>query len=338
MNDEMQRPGYGSAAGRLWERLMDAIERGVVGFFRQSSLKQARRHLGSQRAQEEQLENVVPFGVRPEQVRVILAYGESGRANVVRKKFRELLQLIRDGRVGLILLARHDRLGRNFEDAEELFRAMRENGVLIMVDGRVYDPSDESDDFILTVYAKFAEFENRARARWMSLTRFAKARDRSLVIGLPTGLIWADPEDPEYRRRLAGAGMIRWLDNLSAHTVSSMIQGRRHYILPYPDAHVERCVRLLVGWILETGSISEVARRVAEGHDGWPKPGHLPVRQGERYFGPGSRIGWSHVTPPKVYDFLRSPALYGTYQYRAPALGSHRPKQRRLGENDGRGR
>lgn len=316
--------------GALWDKVMAAIERGVVGFFRQSSDKQRRRNVGSQKVQEEQIANVAPFGIRPENVRVILAYGESGRPDVVRVKFNELYRVCAARKAGLVLLARHDRLGRNFADAEDIFQVMRENGVLIMVDGRIYDPADEADDFILTIHAKFAEFENRARTRWLSLARFAKARDRTLAVGLPSGLIWADPADTVYREKLESEGMGSWLTRLGEHDVHVMINGVRHYPLPYPDARVERCVRLLVEWIIETGSISAVANRVADGYGGWPEPGKLPVRTGDRRYGPGSRLSWSPVTPPKVYDYLRSPALYGTYQFHAPTLNPARQiKQRR---------
>lgn len=318
-----------AGSGRLWDKVMEAIRRGVIGFFRQSSDKQRKKNVGSQKVQQEQIANVAPFGVAPEQVRVILAYGESGRADVVRRKFRQLYRVCAARQAGLVLLARHDRLGRNFADAEALFEVMRQNGVLIMVDGRVYDPADESDDFILTIHAKFAEFENRARSRWLSLARFAKARDRSLAVGLPSGLVWADPNDPNYRDPLIANGMGGWLEDLDRHQTRVEVEGERRLILPFPDPRVEQCIRLLVQWILETGSVAEVAHRVEQGYGGWPEPGMLPVRKGDRHYGPGCSIGWSRVTPPKVYDYLRSPALYGTYQFHAPALNPNRPRKLR---------
>jgi hypothetical protein len=37
-------------------------------------------------------------------------------------------------------------------------------------------------------------------------------------------------------------------------------------------------------------------------------------------FGPKSRVEWRRATREQLYDFLRSPALYGTYRYSARAL------------------
>jgi DNA invertase Pin-like site-specific DNA recombinase len=333
MNDNevgaVAAPGIPSSGGRLWDRVQAAIKVGVVGFFRQSDRMQARRHVGSQQVQEAQVANVRPFGVDPSQVTILLAWGESGREDVVREKFQELLRLVRARRVGLILLARHDRLGRNTRDAEELFAAMREVGVLIMVDGRNYDPADPSDDFILSIYAKFAEFENRARSRWMMLARFAKARERMLPVPLPSALVWADPEDPEYLAKLESEGMSNWLQRLDQDRTNVTVEERRRRILPFPDARVERCMRLMVEWLLETGSTTAVATRIRDGYEGWPMPGQFPVRLGARYWKPGVQIGWTPVTPAKIYDQLRSPALFGTYQYQAPTLDLEHERRKR---------
>ncbi|MBD0320331.1 MAG: recombinase family protein, partial [Gemmatimonadetes bacterium] len=325
---EATNPPIPSMGMRLWDRVIVAIQVGVVGFFRQSDPAQARRHVGSQKVQEAQISNVRPFGVPPDKVDVLLAYGESGREDVVRRKFRELLHRVRAGKVGLILLARHDRLGRNTRDSEELFEAMRQNGVLIMVDGRIYDPSDPSDDFILTIYAKFAEFENRARARWMMLARFAKARDRMLAVPMPSVMVWADPEDAEFVAALEAQGMGHWLDRLGRDRTNVRVDGRRLHVLPFPDARVERCMRLMVSWLVETGSTTMVARRIEEGASGWPCPGEIPTRVSAKRWAPGDRIGWTSVSPSKVYDQLRSPALFGTYQYRAPTLDPEHRRRR----------
>lgn len=327
MHEYTNAPHVPSSGMRLWDRVQAAIRIGVVGFFRQSDATQAKRHIGSQKVQEAQLANVRPFGVSASEVDVLLAYGESGREDVVRKKFGELLRRVRAGSVGLILLARHDRLGRNAKDSEELFEAMRMNGVLIMVDGRIYDPSDASDDFILSIYAKFAEYENRARSRWMTLARFAKARERMLPIRLPTPLTWADPEDPHYLAKLEAEGMSHWLAGIEHDRTNVTVDGRRVRVLPFPDARVERCVRLMVDWLLETGSLTKVAARILSGYGAWPVPGQLPVVVGPRYWSPGVEISWSPVFPAKVYWQLRSPALYGTYRYSAPSI---HPDHRRL--------
>ncbi|CAA9336182.1 MAG: hypothetical protein AVDCRST_MAG68-3374 [uncultured Gemmatimonadetes bacterium] len=325
---------------KMHAALQDAVARGVWGFFRQSTGAQAINHRYSQRVQEDdQIENAMALGVPKESVRVLLAYGESGREGVVRRKFQELIRLIEGGRVGLLLLARHDRLSRNSPDADAAYRAMRKHGVLMMVDGRIYDPSDDGDDFVLSIYSRFWEFENRARSRWLASTRFAKARDLKLPIPLPTGMVWADPLDLDYVARLQGAGLQAALSDLSAHKVAAPARarspheaaqgdantGRLLYALPYPDEEVQRALRLLGEWLLETGAPGQVLRRIREGAGGWPRPGEVPVQSGPRVFGPKTKIQWMPATYAWIYEFLQSPALYGTYQYRAESLA---PKRR----------
>ena len=322
------------ADGRFFDRVTQAIERGVVGFFRQSSLVQMRRNLGSQRVQEEQVKHLIPFGVKPEDVKVILAYGESASGNVVRRKFGELVEMVAAEEVGLIVLARHDRLSRNTYDSERLYTLMRELGVLIMVDGRIYDPSDINDDFILSIYSKFAEYENRARARYMALSMFANARRLAARIPLPTGLVWANPEDAEFRQALADAELLHVLDDMGGHLACSRVEDLRYYILPHPDREVQAAVRLSAEWLLETGSLRLTVQRIQTGYPGWPRPGKVPIRRGRSRFARDYSIVWVDVTSYRIYEWLRSPALYGTYHFRARSLApkprkAQRPPRRR---------
>lgn len=302
-----------------FSRLMEQISKGVVGFFRQSSRFQARENTGSQAVQEDSLRWLTPFGIRVEDVTVVLAYGESGRPGVVREKFRELERMIERGRVGLVVLARHDRLGRSETDAVRVFNLMAERGVLMMVDGRIYDPADEGDSFILKMYAQFAEYENRARARWMLMSRFAKAKRLAARMKLPSGLVWASPEDPEYIARLGTAGLMHWLEQLDQHRAVSPLNGQLFYVLPYPDADVSLSVELRLRWLLETRSLSAVIQKIC--HDpGWPSPGKIPVLTPNTRFDPLVRPVWQPVKRARLHGWFLSPALYGTYAFAAQAL------------------
>jgi DNA invertase Pin-like site-specific DNA recombinase len=309
-------------------RLMDQISKGVAGFFRQSSMLQARENLGSQSVQEDSLRWLKPFGVREEDVKVVLAYGESGRPGVVREKFRELERMIERDQVGLVVLARHDRLGRSEADATRVFNVMAERGTLMMVDGRIYDPADEGDAFILKIYAQFAEYENRARVRWMMMSRFAKAQRLSERIKLPSGLIWASPEDPEYVGRLHAAGLIHWLDDLDRHRAVSHRNGQRYYILPYPDADVSRSVELRLRWILEMRSLSGVLYRIRDDPE-WPRPGKVPMLPTHFRFDPHVTPVWKLVRRAYLHQWFLLPALYGTYAFSAPALAPAYARLRR---------
>lgn len=330
--------------GKWWQRLLEAIMIGVAGFFRQSSLLQARRNLGSQQVQREQLKFLEPFGVRESDVNVVLAFGESGRPGVVRERFTYLTRLVLAGKVGLVVLARHDRLGRDSDASRELFQHMKARGVLIMVDGRFYDPADPHDAFVLELHSLMAELENRARARWTALSSFAKARSYSARIPLPTGLVWASPEDPEYREALERAGLLHWIADMSRHQEASIVEqeldgredpdgisatdifrnaqprARRLYILPYPDAEVEQAVRLSIRWLLETRSLTVLLRRIHAGHPGWPRRGLMPLRVASSRYGHGAGVRWVPAERQRMYDFLQSPALYGVYRYEARSL------------------
>lgn len=313
-----EEPGTGT----FMQMVLDATARGVVGFFRQSSDTQRQRHKGSQRAQEEHMEQLAPFGVTQDQVRVILAYGESGSEGMVRRRFQELKDAIRSGTVGLVLLARHDRLGRNTPDASEVFDLMVENQVLMMADGRIYDPSNEGDRLILGLYAQFAEYENRVRTRWMAVTRLAKAKNFELRIPLPPGLTWADPCDLAYRRMVAEAGLSDWLEEPLGKPCSEF-EGAKCYILPYPDSDVATAMRLLREWLLETRSVLEVERRISAGEGGWPHPGKLPATRKRKVF-PRSAVEWVSLRVRGVRDILTSAAMFGCYRYNAPVLRKKR--------------
>lgn len=313
------------------EILLAAILRGVTAFFRQSSLHQARHNRGSQRVQEENIDYLHHFNVDPDAVYVIRAYGESGDAGQTRRRFLELEDRIRRGLVGLVVLARHDRLGRNELDTARILDAMREHGVLIMVNGHIYDPADEGDDMLLTMHAKFAQLENRARARWMSAARFANAKRLEARQGLPQGLVWADPTDDAYLARARDAGLEAWAAGAAAHRVKSPAGDQVLRILPFPDADVVRSCELRVVWMLETGDLAEVVRRI-ETHPDWPRPGLVPTivrpvrgeapqRQVSRY-APDLEPLWEPVTSAAVRRWLSSHAVYGVYRYRAPGLAS----------------
>lgn len=199
-----------------------------------------------------------------------------------------------------------------------------------MVDGRIYDPSDEGDDFILGVYAKFAEFENRARVRWMMMSRLAKAERLEARINLPTGLVWASPEDPQYVELMHDAGLQEWLADLPRrHRAVSWMDGRPFYILPFPDVDIVRSIELRIQWLLETRSVGEVYRRIRT-HPDWPVPGKIPVSgNGGCLFDSERPPTWEPVVRYSLYQWFRRPSLYGTYSYTARSLMNRRRRVKR---------
>jgi hypothetical protein len=205
---------------------------------------------------------------------------------------------------------------------------MVDEGVLIMVDRRIYDPRDAGDKLVLGMYSEFAEYENRARARWTAMARLAKARTLSARVPLPSGLVWVSPDDaayPDYLERLREAAppaLYERVTDLMQHRTGIRKGEMRQYIMPYPDRDVITAVTLSVEWLLETGSIRRLVKRIGSGDPGWPAThrGEMPVIRGAGQYGPRCTVTWEKATRDRMYEFLQSPALYGIYVYEARSL------------------
>ncbi|MET0397367.1 MAG: recombinase family protein [Longimicrobiaceae bacterium] len=300
------------------QRAIRALGRKVVLFIRQSTPDQKRDNPGSEQVQRLQLEHVERLGVKPENILVIDARGESGRGEIVREKFEQLVQLVESGVIGMVILARYDRLGRNDTDSARLYNLLAKQRALVMVDGRIYDPAEPSDDLILGLQSKFAEYENRARTRWMVLTRMALARMLKAPVNLPLGLVWASPEDTVYVQRLREAGLLEWIADLSGHRAFHQRHYQTRYVLPDPDRALFQSVVLRLRWILEEESLRGVIRRIETDPD-WPVPGMVPRKPGFS-FNPEQMAEWVPVNRSILEIWYRSPALYGIYAFRSRVL------------------
>jgi len=215
----------------MFDRVQAAADRGMGLLIRQSSLTQKQNHQASHLVQRDQARYLAALGLPTEHLRVIDARGESGRAGARRELFWQLLADVRAGKVGLLLLARHDRLGRNDADSAALFDALRDTGGFIMVDGRLYDPSEPHDDLMLGLQAKFAEYENKARMRWMQAARWALVCRNQYRVRLPSGLVWASPFDTDYRARLDAADLSYWVERLLAQPSLYVVRSRQNVIV-----------------------------------------------------------------------------------------------------------
>jgi hypothetical protein len=171
-NTVMLPPGRAEEFNRgMWrQRLEEAIWRGVVCFFWQSAANPGTHNPEFQQAQRRQVRRLEPLGIRETDVRVVHAVW-SERPGVVHERLGQLTEMVTAGQVGLVVLARYCWLGQNPEARSELLRLMKEHGVLIMVEGRIYDPADASDAFVLDMQPLVTKLENRARARWVALSR-----------------------------------------------------------------------------------------------------------------------------------------------------------------------
>ena len=304
-----------------------AVTKPAEVLIRQSTRYQQLFNTGSANVQFRQQEDVIRLGWPADMVGVTDARGESGSAGANREKFEQLLARVKAGEIGLVAVARSDRLGRNDVDSARFLEAAAATQTLIMVGGRIYNPASDADTMMLQMMSSFAEYENRARIRWMMLTRHSKARELQYRIPLPTGLTWASPDDTEYCARLQKAGLTHWLNRLDLHRELSNLNGKPHYILPFPDAALARSVELRFQWLLETGDPREVLQRIHEHHD-WPQKGRLPVTPRGPY-SPTHDVVWNRCSPSDEWTQLRQwfevPALYGTYAFRSVRLAAATP-------------
>ncbi len=207
-------------------------DRRAVVLIRQSNPYQKKEHTGSGRMQLDQATFLATLGWPADRIDIIDARGESGRAGARRPLFDRLLADVRAGKYGIVAVGRSDRLGRNDVDSALFLEAAASTRTLISVSGRIYNPSSDADSMMLGMLSKFAEYENKARIRWLMAARWAKAKALELPVLLPTGLIWADPQDPVYVERLTSAGLGEWLENLDQHRAICRVGGRALYILP----------------------------------------------------------------------------------------------------------
>lgn len=327
-------------------RLRNAVPKGVALWIRQSSGQQVRENIGSQLFQKGQLAFLKHFGIEPDGIQEYVtqydASGRSAREGVDRPNFERLLEKIQEEKVGVVLVAFIDRHSRNKHDSERLYNALAAHRGIVVQQGNIYDPCNQTDRFFLDIQSLMAWFDNAQRSLRLLTSKASLAAALSLRVALPRGLCWASPDDPQYVRCADEAGFEHHItaEALRMHRVKSRTGGTEQYILPYPDAEVQRALRLTVEWTLETRSLREVVDRIRN-HPAWPKPGHFPASR-SRLFRTKNQDeptppedlwqplidrpdGRDDLAPGVIRDWLRSPALCGIYSFDLPSLREKSP-------------
>ncbi len=322
--------GSVAALGTLGWKIREAINRGTALFLRQSSPRQVERNTGSVEAQRQQLKYLEPFGIEQTSVLEFDALGESAREGVERPAFERLMRAIEAKTIGLVVVSHYDRLARNAEDSARVHEVLARNGGILLVGMNFYDPSDPTHKMLLGIQGVLSQFENQQRALRITMSRAAKATKLEYPVPLPTGLVWASPDDAEYCARLRKAGLEEHLRSLDQHKAVFTRDGRNYYVLPYPDADVYRSVVLRFEWLYKHGSIPAVIERMKS--DPWPRPGLIPIGRGGVYDSRQS-VTWvelTHRTDGKtpfvrggLYKWYHSPALYGTYAFESERLAKY---------------
>ncbi|MCA1789648.1 MAG: recombinase family protein, partial [Thioalkalivibrio sp.] len=299
----------------------------------------AKRSKGSLKNQRDQIRALTGFGVPRDRIRTVDLLGESAATDADRPRFRlEVLEAVRAGRCRIICVSRDDRLSRNGPDSEELYDALAENDGFVVIGGVLYDPGQEGHRMMLRIGSAVAEFENAQRTDRTARDRLAKAETGEVLIPFTSGVVWADKDDPEFRRRM---GKARLGDYLSAESINAgrakcYHNGRVLRPFPYPDRDVWTAVNLAIEWMLELRDVMAVVKRVMD-DPRWPRPGEYPVST-SYIFRPDKPYVWRSVrgdygSLTRGYNrfsrWVRQPELYGIYEYTGTVRRGRIKKDRR---------
>lgn len=308
--------------GGMLKRVEQAFTKLCVLFIRQSTISQKLFNTGSGDVQFQQMRHLEKMNVAQSQIITIDARGESGRAEVERQHYQDLIRHLETGTVGVLVLARFDRVGRNRADSDRVLRLLAECGGVLLIDGRLYDPRQPQERFSLDLQSSWAEYENRARMLWLMVARLSMARRMRTAVPLATGLVWFPVRDASAVARMRGAGLGEWLDRLSEHRAMIGYEPSPRYVLPYPDRAVYDAARLRIQWLLETQDLAEVRARIRDPRSGWPRPGLLPLVRSSVY-GAEKLVSWLPMEVSSMATWYLSPSLYSIYAYTGRALAEH---------------
>lgn len=193
------------------------LRRFAIIYARVSGKKQSGKDKGSVLGQLAQPKHAERLGWVSHLIKVIAEdlVGRTGSATAHRSGYIRILEMVREGLVGAIFLSAVDRIGRNEVEFGFLLNECIKHDVLIIVDGVVQDPKDESGWLQLRVRSLFAELENKTRCKRIADARNARI-EAGIANGLPTvGYVYGRPrhkwvKDRNPRRRGAIEAIFRF--------------------------------------------------------------------------------------------------------------------------------
>jgi DNA invertase Pin-like site-specific DNA recombinase len=166
----------------------DHRERAAFVYVRQSSLKQVRDNLESQRRQYAFAEQAHALGWGQQQVVIVDEdQGKSGATPQARAGFGRLVAAIAQGQVGIVMSLEVSRLSRNDPDWHHLVHLCRWTQTLIADEQGLYDPSCGADRMVLGIRGQVSELERDNSVHRMVEARWNKARRGEVFTTVPVG-------------------------------------------------------------------------------------------------------------------------------------------------------
>ena len=160
-------------------------------YVRQSSPQQVINHTESTHRQYGLRQRAIALGWPDERIHTIDDdQGKSGEHSGNRSGFRDLMDRVAAGEVGIVLSLEVSRLCRNAADWQKLLQIAAFSDTLILDEDGLYDPNDNNDKLLLGFKGAISEYEMQSiRARLVGGQR-SKARRGELKMRLPLGLAY----------------------------------------------------------------------------------------------------------------------------------------------------
>ena len=157
-------------------------------YVRQSSARQVRNNLESQRLQYGFAEQAVALGWTRERIIVLDEdQGKSAALPNARRGFGDMVAAVARGEVGIVMSFELSRLSRNDLDWHQLVYLCRWSGTLIADEQGLYDPSSSGDRMVLGIRGQVSELERDSLVHRMVEARWNKARRGEAFTRPPAG-------------------------------------------------------------------------------------------------------------------------------------------------------
>jgi DNA invertase Pin-like site-specific DNA recombinase len=165
------------------------LTRKAIIYIRQSSPHQVLSNQESLRLQYALNQRAQQLGWTPEQIRVIDAdLGITGASTHQREGYKEVLDLVTRGQVGILLSYEVQRLSRNCTDWYPLLDICAYKSCLIGDNDGIYDPASTNGRLLLGLKGQLSELELHTIRSRMTAGLLNKAHRGELALRLPVGL------------------------------------------------------------------------------------------------------------------------------------------------------